>query len=206
MSKEEAAAIAGKADKGEPEKDVEAGLSQDAGAFGVSPAKLNDLNEVRVLEQCVRGTLPLSTISLHGHVGTPSRTPGAAGCPTRYRSASGTALGLSGRCGPARPQQLGLLGYNCGMLQNALFHPCCFLCLDPQNKDMGALTTLGGVEGLARVLQVDPHQGLSSSDTGPTSVSARSAAFGENKLPETPPKTFLGLVWDNMHVSYFFVA
>lgn len=69
---------------------------------------------------------------------------------------------------------------------------------------MEALRGFGGAEGLARLMQVDLHQGLSTADDGPASVSARAAAFGENKLPETPPKTFLGLVWDNMHVSVSF--
>lgn len=66
--------------------------------------------------------------------------------------------------------------------------------IDPKN--LNHLTDLGGEEGLVAGLHSDKHHGLSekSAATG-TSLEDRKRVYGENKIPQRPPKSLLALMW-----------
>lgn len=53
------------------------------------------------------------------------------------------------------------------------------------------LQELGGVAGICRRLQVEVDQGISAS-----SAADRRRVFGENRVPERPPKSYLAYLWD----------
>eukprot|EP00741_Cyanophora_paradoxa_P000940 tig00000448_g908.t1 len=53
----------------------------------------------------------------------------------------------------------------------------------------------GGVEGLAKMLKTDVGNGLSGQ---PADLALRREAFGSNKIPPPPAKSFLGLVWQSL--------
>jgi magnesium-transporting ATPase (P-type) len=64
--------------------------------------------------------------------------------------------------------------------------------VDPKNPAL--LETLGGVEGVASKLGVSTSTGLSSSN--PADISARKAAFGENRLPKKREKNIFEFIWE----------
>ncbi|KAI3636130.1 hypothetical protein MIR68_005482 [Amoeboaphelidium protococcarum] len=64
-------------------------------------------------------------------------------------------------------------------------------------KDLAALHSLGGVEGLQQALRSDVKTGLNKD--GVEDINSRKEYFGENRLPEQPPQTFLSLVWIALH-------
>ncbi|KAI3636129.1 hypothetical protein MIR68_005481 [Amoeboaphelidium protococcarum] len=64
-------------------------------------------------------------------------------------------------------------------------------------KDLSALHSLGGVEGLQQTLRSDVKTGLNKD--GVEDINIRKDYFGENRLPEQPPQTFLSLVWIALH-------
>ncbi|EFJ50671.1 hypothetical protein VOLCADRAFT_88435 [Volvox carteri f. nagariensis] len=65
-------------------------------------------------------------------------------------------------------------------------------------KDTTALKSIGGANGLAKKLLSDLHKGLDPQGQGLASIEAHVDAYGENKFPEVPPKSFLALVWGNL--------
>lgn len=61
---------------------------------------------------------------------------------------------------------------------------------------LDGLNGYGGVAGLAKKLGVDPTKGIGSGD-----VESRKTAFGENIIPEIPPKTYLQLLIAALQVN-----
>ncbi|GJP54477.1 hypothetical protein CLOM_g13560 [Closterium sp. NIES-68] len=63
-------------------------------------------------------------------------------------------------------------------------------------QDAAALqSSYGGVEGIARRLDTDPHNGITATAED---VARRVKVYGTNTYPEKPPKTFFEFVWDAM--------
>lgn len=66
------------------------------------------------------------------------------------------------------------------------------------NKDDAKLKELGGVSGLAAAIGANITTGLDPAAEGDASIATHAATFGENKYKTQPPKSFFGLVWDNL--------
>eukprot|EP00877_Chromochloris_zofingiensis_P000874 jgi/Chrzof1/10788/Cz05g12040.t1 len=67
-----------------------------------------------------------------------------------------------------------------------------------QAKDMDRLKALGGVEGLAKALHTNTHDGLDLLDKGPGSVEEHRRVFGPNVFKATVPKNFFMLCFENL--------
>ncbi|KAL8009497.1 putative P-type ATPase, HAD-like superfamily [Plasmopara halstedii] len=64
----------------------------------------------------------------------------------------------------------------------------------PHEKQQDVLARMGGLEGIANALNVDPRQGLDSNDAA--DLAKREESFGKNYVPPPKPKSFLELMWD----------
>ncbi|CAH0492823.1 unnamed protein product [Peronospora farinosa] len=64
----------------------------------------------------------------------------------------------------------------------------------PHEKQQDVLGTMGGLEGIAVSLNVDPRQGLDSNNI--VDLSNREEAFGKNYVSPPKAKSFLELMWD----------
>mmetsp|Transcript_25699 Transcript_25699/g.71910 ORF Transcript_25699/g.71910 Transcript_25699/m.71910 type:complete len:1007 (+) Transcript_25699:267-3287(+) len=62
-----------------------------------------------------------------------------------------------------------------------------------EDKDVKAFQQLGGANGIAKKVGSDLHDGIKSS-----SMQERAAAFGINKMPSLPPKSFWSMVWEQL--------
>lgn len=76
------------------------------------------------------------------------------------------------------------------------------LALLQEHHDPYLLESLGGIEGLETKLDTSMTTGLKTESTSPSGspmagrdLEARKAYYGENRLPERKPKSFLQLVW-----------
>jgi Ca2+-transporting ATPase len=69
-----------------------------------------------------------------------------------------------------------------------------------QDKDLEGLRVRGGVHGIAKALQTDPHHGLpaAADAAAAESVEEHSRVFGPNKFKEVPPKNFFVLCFENL--------
>jgi Ca2+ transporting ATPase len=64
----------------------------------------------------------------------------------------------------------------------------------PHEKQNDALTSLGGLEGVAAALGVEPRQGLDSNNAA--DLQKREECFGRNYVEPPKAKSFLELMWD----------
>ncbi|KAE8907675.1 Plasma membrane calcium-transporting ATPase 4 [Phytophthora fragariae] len=64
----------------------------------------------------------------------------------------------------------------------------------PHEKQQEVLTNIGGLQGVAAALNVDPRQGLNSNNTA--DLALREESFGRNYVEPPKPKSFLELMWD----------
>ncbi|KAF4130119.1 Plasma membrane calcium transporter ATPase C terminal [Phytophthora infestans] len=64
----------------------------------------------------------------------------------------------------------------------------------PHEKQQNVLASMGGLEGVAAALNVDPRQGLDSNNAA--DLAKREESFGKNYVPPPKPKSFLELMWD----------
>ncbi|CAI5745177.1 unnamed protein product [Peronospora destructor] len=64
----------------------------------------------------------------------------------------------------------------------------------PREKQQDVLGGMGGLEGIAASLNVDPRQGLDSNNS--VDLTNREEAFGKNYVPPPKAKSFLELMWD----------
>lgn len=64
----------------------------------------------------------------------------------------------------------------------------------PHEKQQDVLARMGGLEGIAAALSVNPRQGLDSTNTA--DLALREESFGKNYVPPPKPKGFLELMWD----------
>jgi Ca2+-transporting ATPase len=62
-----------------------------------------------------------------------------------------------------------------------------------EQEDTTALEKLGGPEGVAKALKVDPKKGIPDDDSD---IKSRQQIFGSNTYPEKPTKGFLLFVWE----------
>jgi Ca2+-transporting ATPase len=60
-----------------------------------------------------------------------------------------------------------------------------------EKSDVQQLEEFGGIEGLAEKLQTDLRNGIDEND-----IEERKTTFGENILPEKPPKSFFKLLFE----------
>lgn len=67
------------------------------------------------------------------------------------------------------------------------------LCKLHKENGLVALQAHGGVTGVARALRVELNRGISSAE-----LDDRRKAFGWNKIPEKPPKSYCAYVWDSL--------
>lgn len=67
---------------------------------------------------------------------------------------------------------------------------------------MEALKRAGGVEGLAKALGSDVHQGLNPEGSAPagspSDVGLHRQMYGVNKFTEVPPKSLWSIIYDNL--------
>ncbi|XP_024981347.1 calcium-transporting ATPase 4, plasma membrane-type-like isoform X1 [Cynara cardunculus var. scolymus] len=63
-----------------------------------------------------------------------------------------------------------------------------------QNYDMKTLLSLGGVDGIAKAVEVSIDEGVKSND-----FSVRQETYGVNKYTEKPSKSFFMFVWEALH-------
>ncbi|KAI3750311.1 hypothetical protein L2E82_20945 [Cichorium intybus] len=63
-----------------------------------------------------------------------------------------------------------------------------------QNYRIKSLRSLGGVDGIAKAVDVSIDEGIKSSD-----LSVRQDTYGENKYTEKPSKSFFMFVWEALH-------
>lgn len=63
------------------------------------------------------------------------------------------------------------------------------------NREKGTegILQLGGIQGLAKKINTNLETGIGNDE-----VQRRKEAFGENRIPTNPPKTYLQLLWDAM--------
>ncbi|KAE9293090.1 Plasma membrane calcium-transporting ATPase 4 [Phytophthora rubi] len=64
----------------------------------------------------------------------------------------------------------------------------------PHEKQQEVLTNIGGLQGVAAALNVDPRQGLDSNNTA--DLALREESFGRNYVEPPKSKSFLELMWD----------
>ncbi|KAF4323162.1 hypothetical protein BBO99_00003440 [Phytophthora kernoviae] len=64
----------------------------------------------------------------------------------------------------------------------------------PHERQHEVLTGMGGLEGIAAALNVDPRQGLDNNNT--SDLQNREDFFGKNYVPPPKSKSFLALMWD----------
>ncbi|KAJ7555678.1 hypothetical protein O6H91_05G050200 [Diphasiastrum complanatum] len=67
------------------------------------------------------------------------------------------------------------------------------LALMIQEHRLDALTDLGGLEGLGKLLRTDLEKGI---DDDPEELQRRKLAYGENTYPRKSPKNFLIFLWE----------
>ena len=61
---------------------------------------------------------------------------------------------------------------------------------------MAELEALGGIEGLARALNVSTDDGIDASATGDLSVARRQELYGANKFATVPTQSFWAILYD----------
>ncbi|EGZ24296.1 hypothetical protein PHYSODRAFT_541858 [Phytophthora sojae] len=64
----------------------------------------------------------------------------------------------------------------------------------PHEKQQEVLANIGGLQGVAAALNVDPRQGLDNNNAA--DLAAREESFGKNYVAPPKPKSFLELMWD----------
>ena len=65
-----------------------------------------------------------------------------------------------------------------------------------QHKDVEKVEALGGVEGLAKALNVSIEDGINAEATGDLSVQRRQELYGANKFATVPAQSFWAILRD----------
>ena len=69
-------------------------------------------------------------------------------------------------------------------------------CASLQHKDAEKVEALGGVEGLAKALNVHMEDGISAEATGDLSVKRRQELYGANRFATVPAQSFWAILLD----------